>query len=239
MQAPAVASASQYVSALIANVSRAQARLRIFAVALALVLSMSVQLQAQTAPGAGAPPGPESNELRELREAVRELQVQVAELKREVRDQRASDARPASVGADPAPGADGDSAAPLQVAAGQDNAATQVKKEGAEQALDFLRRTTIEVGVDTYYGFNFNDPIGRVNLLRAYDVSSNAFSLNQASIILKQDPEPSAGRRFGAPGPAVRTSHGNAARQPFERAASRCLSEHISSLRDIRVSREE
>src|SRR6202035_2186164 len=29
---------------------------------------------------------------------------------------------------------------------------------------------------DGYYGWNFNNPIGRDNLLRAYDVSSNAFS---------------------------------------------------------------
>jgi hypothetical protein len=219
MQAPAVASASQYVSALIPTVSRAQARLRIFAVTIAFVLPASVQLQAQTAPGTGDPPSSESNELRELREAVRELQVQVAELKREVRDQRASDARPVNIAADPAPAAGGDSAAPLQVAADQDNAATQAKKEGAEQALDFLRRTTIEVGVDTYYGFNFNDPIGRVNLLRAYDVSSNAFSLNQASIILKQDPDPSAGRRFGARldlqfGQATETLQGNPSNEP-------------------------
>jgi len=46
--------------------------------------------------------------------------------------------------------------------------------------LEFLRDTTIDLAVDTYYAYNFNHPVGRVNLLRAYDVLSNEFSLNQA-----------------------------------------------------------
>jgi len=46
-----------------------------------------------------------------------------------------------------------------------------------------LRNTTINLGIDSYYAYNFNRPVGRVNLLRAYDVLSNNFSLNQASII--------------------------------------------------------
>ena len=54
--------------------------------------------------------------------------------------------------------------------------------------LDFFRGTTINVGIDGYYSYNFNAPVGRVNLLRAYDVSSNSFSLNQASLILERLP---------------------------------------------------
>ena len=46
--------------------------------------------------------------------------------------------------------------------------------------LTFLRDTTINLGLDTYYAYNFNQPVGRVNLLRGYDVLSNEFSLNQA-----------------------------------------------------------
>ena len=48
--------------------------------------------------------------------------------------------------------------------------------------LDYLKGTTINVGVDGYYDYNFNAPIGRVNLLRAYDVLSNNFSLNQLMV---------------------------------------------------------
>ena len=38
------------------------------------------------------------------------------------------------------------------------------------KVLDFLRDTTIDVALDGYYAYNFNHPVGRVNLLRAYDV---------------------------------------------------------------------
>src|SRR5260370_19043925 len=61
--------------------------------------------------------------------------------------------------------------------------------------------------------------MGRVNVLRAYDVSSNAFSLNQASLILKHDPDPAAGRRFGGRldlqfGQATETLQGSGANEP-------------------------
>jgi hypothetical protein len=214
-----VASASQSTSALIPIVSRVPLRLRIFAVALTLLIFAPMELQAQAAPATVDPAGVETNELRELREAVCALQVQVAELQRELHGQRTTEARPVSAAADPDSAAGAPLAGPVQAAAGQDNAAAQAKPDATEQALAFLRQTTIEVGVDTYYGFNFNYPIGRVNLLRAYDVSSNAFSLNQANIILKNDPDSSAGRRFGARldlqfGQATETLQGNATNEP-------------------------
>ena len=61
--------------------------------------------------------------------------------------------------------------------------------------LQFFRGTTINLGIDGYYGYNFNAPVGRVNLLRAYDVSSNSFSLNQATLMLEHLPTPA--ERFG------------------------------------------
>ena len=63
--------------------------------------------------------------------------------------------------------------------------------------LDFLKATTINGALDGYYGYNFNQPIGRVNLLRAYDVSSNSFSLNQANLIIERAPDLEAKRRYG------------------------------------------
>ena len=66
------------------------------------------------------------------------------------------------------------------------------------KTLDFLADTTINLGLDTYYAYNFNHPVGRVNLLRAYDVLSNEISLNQASVILEHAPDLNAGRRWGA-----------------------------------------
>lgn len=84
--------------------------------------------------------------------------------------------------------------------------------------VEFLRGTTLDVSIDGYYGYNFNRPVGRVNLLRAYDVLSNSFSLNQASVILERAPDPGAGRRFGARfdlqfGQASETLQGNAANE--------------------------
>ena len=61
--------------------------------------------------------------------------------------------------------------------------------------LGFFRTTTLNVNFDGYYGYNFNAPVGRVNLLRAYDVTSNSFSLNQADLIVER--LPTSESRFG------------------------------------------
>ena len=85
--------------------------------------------------------------------------------------------------------------------------------------LAYLKGTTINVMFDGYYAYNFNDPIGRVNLLRAYDVSSNAFSLNQADVIFDHPADLDAGRRWGTRldlqfGQATATLQGNPANEP-------------------------
>jgi hypothetical protein len=82
-----------------------------------------------------------------------------------------------------------------------------------------LAGTTLNIGFDGYYQYNFNNPIGRVNLLRVYDVSSNAFSLNQASVVLENAPDVANGKRWGARvdlqfGQATATLQGNALNEP-------------------------
>ncbi|MEO8027575.1 MAG: porin [Bryobacteraceae bacterium] len=57
--------------------------------------------------------------------------------------------------------------------------------------------TTINVNLDGYYAYNFNRPFPAMNSLRAYDVSSNSFALNQAGIILERAPDLASGRRIG------------------------------------------
>jgi putative OmpL-like beta-barrel porin-2 len=84
--------------------------------------------------------------------------------------------------------------------------------------LGFLRGTTINGALDGYYGYNFNQPIGRVNLLRAYDVSSNSFSLNQANLIVERAPDLDSKRRYGTRldfqyGQATETLQGSAANE--------------------------
>jgi hypothetical protein len=68
----------------------------------------------------------------------------------------------------------------------------------SKQGADFLRGFTINALLDTYYEYNTNSPIGRVNTLRAYDVSSNSFSLGQADVVLESAPDLAADKRFGA-----------------------------------------
>ena len=85
--------------------------------------------------------------------------------------------------------------------------------------LTFLDGTTLNLNLDAYYGFNFNNPIGRVNLLRAFDVSSNAFSLNQAGIIFDNLPDPDKGKRWGFRldlqyGQATASLQGNPSNEP-------------------------
>lgn len=84
---------------------------------------------------------------------------------------------------------------------------------------DPLHGTTVNFLLDGYYGYNFNTPIGRVNSLRVYDVSSHAFSLNQAAIVIENAPDPAKGKRFGARldlqfGQATESLQGNAANEP-------------------------
>ncbi|HEU4634532.1 MAG TPA: outer membrane beta-barrel protein, partial [Edaphobacter sp.] len=57
---------------------------------------------------------------------------------------------------------------------------------------EFLRDTTLGFAFDGYYGYNFNAPLGRVNLLRAYDVTSNSFNINQVNVIVEHLPTPTA-----------------------------------------------
>ncbi len=84
--------------------------------------------------------------------------------------------------------------------------------------MNLLAGTTVNLTLDGYYEYNFNSPVGRVNLLRAYDVSSNSFSLNQATLIFDHAPDLAQGRRFGARldlqyGQATETLQGSAANE--------------------------
>lgn len=78
---------------------------------------------------------------------------------------------------------------------------------------------TLNYYLDGYYEYNFNDPVGRVNDLRAYDVLSNAFSINQADLVFDWDPDLAAHRRYGFRvdlqfGQATETLQGNPANEP-------------------------
>jgi Putative beta-barrel porin-2, OmpL-like. bbp2 len=160
-----------------------------------------------------------SNDSQEqLSRRVQQLEEEVAELKQMVHE-----LQPKTVagreGADPpaatwTQGTNSAGGSPQQ-----SSALSSTLTEQDRKSLDFLRDTTINLGLDTYYAYNFNQPVGRVNLLRAYDVLSNEFSLNQASVILEHAPNVSAGGRWGARldlqfGQATDTLQGNPSNEP-------------------------
>jgi hypothetical protein len=95
----------------------------------------------------------------------------------------------------------------------------QREPQDEQIAADYLHDLKFGVALDTYYGYNFNRPIGRVNLLRAYDVRSNNFSLNQANAVMEAAPDLDAHRRFGGRldlqyGQATETLQGSLANEP-------------------------
>ncbi len=141
----------------------------------------------------------EGTEVQQLRELVLKLQSRIEQLEKSQGSnlQQIERQQPA-----PAP------AAPDNLSITKDD----------RSLLDFLRSTTINGSLDGYYGYNFNQPIGRVNLLRAYDVSSNSFSLNQANLIIERAPDIDAKRRYGLRldfqyGQATETLQGSAANE--------------------------
>jgi len=158
-------------------------------------------------------------------ESAQEMQARISKLEAEVSELKAIvnrmwpvpsttvAATPGTASAQPAP--------VIQPVAKQDAVQTgqTVLQPDDSKVLGFFRDTTINVALDGYYAYNFNNPVGRVNLLRAYDVLSNEFSLNQANIVIDHPPDAAAGRRWGGRldlqfGQATDTLQGNPANEP-------------------------
>ena len=153
-------------------------------------------------------------QLDELRGLVVQLSTRINGLEEQLKQKRsidASSAAPETAELKPV----------VQTAGGGPSAQAATAVERSSN--DFLLGTTLNLTMDGYYAYNFNRPVGRVNLLRAYDVSSNSFSLNQATVILERAADPAAGRRFGARldlqyGQATEAMQGNAANEPRPQA---------------------
>jgi hypothetical protein len=145
-----------------------------------------------------------------------DVETRLQSLEQEVRDLK-SLVKQLQAGEAPAAGQAG--------AAAASNPSDPPKSQAADlssddrSTLEFMRNTTINLGIDTYYAYNFNQPVGRVNLLRAFDVLSNEFSLNQASVIFDHPPDLAEGRRWGGRldlqfGQATDTLQGNPLNEP-------------------------
>src|ERR1700726_885393 len=148
----------------------------------------------------------------DLERRVEALEAEVAELKRLLTAKATAASAPANVTLSPASNeapASSTSATPSALASAPPG----------QKGLTFFRDTTVNLGLDGHYAYNFNAPVGRVNLLRAYDVLSNNFNLSQANIIFDHAPDAGAGRRFGARldlqfGQATDTLQGNPTNEP-------------------------
>jgi hypothetical protein len=157
-------------------------------------------------------------EIRDLKQLVLQLQSRVADLEKKTGAALPEPAAsPTVAGGTVTSSATG---APTQAAVQEQNQpASQTLTSDDRKILDYLKGTTINVGIDGYYDYNFNAPVGRVNVLRAYDVLSNNFSLNQASVIFDRPPDVEAGRRYGARldlqfGQATSSTQGNPDNEP-------------------------
>ncbi len=162
-------------------------------------------------------------EVRELRTLVQELQARDARIEGELRELKAQLREqqhvPDTVVDSEDKGGPHASSEAQTTARSNSPATTEVLTGTERGALDFLKGNTINFAFDGYYAYNFNHPYGRVNLLRAYDVLSNVFSLNQASVIFEHAPDVAAGKRFGMRldlqfGQATETLQGNPANEP-------------------------
>jgi hypothetical protein len=138
-----------------------------------------------------------NRQVAELRALVERLQSRVAELESRLNAKAAAD-KPAPASVKPPSG---------------------TPPPAPAAAPDALGGTTLNFLIDTFYGYNFNAPIGRANRLRAYDVLSNSFSINQAGVVLEHAPDVAKGRRWGARldlqwGLATQTLQGNTINEP-------------------------
>jgi Putative beta-barrel porin-2, OmpL-like. bbp2 len=160
--------------------------------------------------------------MERVQQHLAELEAEVAELKAQVKELRSAPSL-ALVSASNAglmhDTVDGAAEGAALSGSAQEPQGTALLPADARSILDYLKGTTVDVSLDAYYAYNFNNPVGRVNLLRAYDVSSNAFSLNQAAVIFERAPDVDAGRRYGARldlqfGQATATLQGNPINEP-------------------------
>ncbi|MGA2095550.1 MAG: porin [Candidatus Acidiferrum sp.] len=180
-------------------------------------------------------------EVKELRAVVESLLTRVADLESQLKEEKAASAvnigrknlvagnartagaaaatvSPASATSAPAEIATGSaSPAPVQNVS-PDAAKTPATAE--EQGISgFLHGATLNFLFDEYYEYNFNNPVGRVNALRAYDVLSNNISLNQADVVFERAPDVADGSPFGMRldlqfGQATDTLQGNPTNEP-------------------------
>jgi len=155
-----------------------------------------------------------TREVEDLKRLVKELQLQAA--RSAPGSSGAGPATPSPAVAAAAPGAP--PAAPPSAAPAAPATPATGAGQAPQVAADLLRGMSINALLDGYVEYNANSPVGRINSLRAYDVSSNSFSLNQADLVVESAPDIASGKRSGMRldlqfGQATETLQGNPANE--------------------------
>jgi len=153
---------------------------------LACLVSPTLGAQNQTTNPNTEPPAVLSRRLEELRKEVEALRAELAQIK----EQRtgATLAAPASAATAPS--------APAAASLAATPEAASVPTPAPNPLASLLGSTSLSGFVDTYYGYNFNQPRARLSGLRAFDGPSNQFALNLIEVILDRPPE-AANSRMG------------------------------------------
>jgi hypothetical protein len=176
-----------------------------------------------------------SDEVTQLRNQVDQLTALVTDLRSRMAALERKNAAPEPTGSAPIGSSGSEDAAALVTAAAELRApaATSIPQTALPTAVQQAAVSpaplpipatlpggaTMNYYFDGYFENNFNNPVGRVNDLRAYDVLSRTFSLNQADLVFALDPDVAAGRRYGVRidlqfGQATETLQGNPANEP-------------------------
>lgn len=193
-----------------------------------VVLSAAFRADAQTSAAAIA----SRSDDEDLRTMVRELALRVSALEAELHKQRSgapvesASLKPAALILPPADvrssvesiSSSGVAEAAPVAGVNPQNATTQSAPQASALPTQLPGGATLNYMFDGYYEYDFNHPIGRIQYLRAYDVLSNSFSINQADLVFDWDPNVAEGRRYGMRvdlqfGQATDTLQGNPANE--------------------------
>ncbi|HEX5482508.1 MAG TPA: outer membrane beta-barrel protein, partial [Terriglobia bacterium] len=163
---------------------------RVSGLLLFLALSLTPALLSQTAEGTPTT-GQLERQIEQLQKQLGELKAEIAAMKQQQIAPQSSQngpARSATAADAQTPAASPASAAPAVPATAENSSPT------AKPAASLFSSTAITGFVDTYYGYNFNQPANRTSTLRAFDGPANQFSLNMTELTISRAPDANVSR---------------------------------------------
>ena len=148
------------------------------------------------APSAATPAKPADNKSPDLSQKVKDLEQQIEELRAEMAAMKDNSPKPPSVAVVASTGVPPLTSAALAVPALPlaAQAATPAPAPEKISIASLLGPTTISGFVDTYYGYNSNQPSSRTTYLRNFDINSGQFGLNMLELVADKAPDAAASR---------------------------------------------